>query len=159
MLEKGLRGLSVSLHNAQIAVVSMRTDIELYRSSETSQLQAGIKEAQSLSVKVQEDLKGLQQSTLELQKEGIFMQTAAGFIEFILIFYYSLGAWHLIHEEQFKEAPSLFRFFFGFFVALSMVGIGHFLTVSLKERRFSPWLIPCITVTVVMIILAVYLFK
>jgi len=154
LLEKGLRSLQVTLNNAQTAITSMRMEIELFRSAEAGRLQAEIKEAQNLSVSVQGELKNMQHTTLELQKEGVFLQTAAGFIEFILIFYYSLGAWHLIDIHGFEKASPSFRFIFGLVMGLSMTGMGHFLTDSIKEKRLNPWLLLCLAITVIMLVLA-----
>jgi hypothetical protein len=154
LLEKGLRSLQVTLNNAQTAITSMRMEVELFRSAEAGRLQAEIKEAQNLSVSVQGELKNMQHTTLELQKEGVFLQTAAGFIEFILIFYYSLGAWHLINIHGFEKATPTFRFIFGLVMGLSMTGMGHFLTDSIKEKRLNPWLLLCLAVTVIMLVLA-----
>ena len=154
LLERGLRSLRVTLGNAQTAITSMRMEIELQRSAEAGRLQMEIKEAQHLSVKVQEDLKDMQGTTLELQKKGLLLQTAAGIIEFILILYYSLGAWHFINEEGFAEASPLFRFTFGILMALSLTGMGHFLTVSIRDKRLDRWLLPCLAVTIIMLLLA-----
>ncbi len=44
--------------------------------------------------------------TVELQQESISLQVAAGFIEFIVVFYYTLNSWKILGKEAFSLLPA-----------------------------------------------------
>ncbi|GEM_PF-2644271 len=156
LLEKGVKSLELSLSNARTAIGSIRMDVELHRSAEASRLQSEIKVAQEMTVKLQGDLKDLHRTTLELQKEGVVLQTAAAFIEFILIFYYSLGAWHYISPGSVESALPSFLFFFGLIMGISLTAAGHFLTISLKEKRLDKNFITSILIAIILVLMAAF---
>lgn len=63
---------------------------------------------------------------LELQEEGLALQVGAGFVEFILVFYYSLGSWgHLAGLEHFEAVSALSRGLLVFAFAASVVAATH----------------------------------
>lgn len=63
---------------------------------------------------------------LELQEEGLALQVGAGFVEFILVFYYSLASWeHLAGLEHFEAVSALSRGLLVLFFAISVVAATH----------------------------------
>ena len=63
---------------------------------------------------------------LELQEEGLALQVGAGFVEFILVFYYSLASWeHLAGLERFEAVSALSRGFLVLFFAAAVVAATH----------------------------------
>jgi hypothetical protein len=72
---------------------------------------------------------------LGLQEEAISFQVAAGVLEFIIIFYYSLTSWlHLLGEERFEGIPSPVRFFSIFVFTSFAVIFTHFIGKSFREK-------------------------
>jgi len=109
-----------SAKNAKTAIDVVKSKIELVRSEE--------------SLALQEQTKKLLSQNIMLQEEGISLQVAAGFIEFIILFYYSLSAWeHLISLERFEHISILARFFSVLAFSTSVVVATHFAAKSYKE--------------------------
>ncbi|MHB1390292.1 MAG: hypothetical protein ACYCXF_03525 [Thermoleophilia bacterium] len=73
------RNLDFSRANAQAAIEVVRTQVELLRARE--------------EVAIQEQTRELLTRSVLLQKERLSLQVAAGFIEFVLVFYYLLKSW------------------------------------------------------------------
>jgi hypothetical protein len=72
---------------------------------------------------------------LGLQEEAISFQVAAGVLEFIIIFYYSLTSWlHLLGEERFEGIPSTVRFSSIFVFTSFAVIFTHFIGKSFREK-------------------------
>lgn len=79
---KASERLDESLNNVQAAIVIVGTRVELLRSKEN----------------------------ITLQKEALSLQVAAGFIEFIILFYYALHSWEtLVTPARFERVPAGFR--------------------------------------------------
>jgi len=110
-----------SVKNVKTAIDVVKSRIELVRSEE--------------SLALQEQTKKLLTQNIVLQEEGISLQVAASFIEFIILFYYSLSSWeHLISLENFEHIPVLARFFSVLAFATSVVVCTHFVAKSYKEN-------------------------
>ena len=73
------RNLDFARQNAQAAIEVVRTQVEILRAGEEAAIQQQSQEILSRS--------------LVLQKERLALQVAAGFIEFVLVYYYVLKSW------------------------------------------------------------------
>lgn len=63
---------------------------------------------------------------LELQEEGLALQVGAGFVEFVLVFYYSLASWeHLAGLKHFEAVSALARGLSVLAFAASVVAATH----------------------------------
>jgi len=73
--------------------------------------------------------------TVELQEESISLQVAAGFIEFIVLFYYTLNSWKILGEKAFSLLPSwvLLLTVTGF--CSSVVVFTHSVAQARKEKK------------------------
>lgn len=125
-----------SLSSVEAAIGVVRTQAELLRSRETA-----------IS---QEQTKTLLDQNVHLQKEGVALQAAAGFIEFVIVYYYSLHSWAILAgEELFARLPTgLVAGLVLFFAATALVGT-HFIARVLATRR---WLHPGLVVSAVLLL-------
>jgi len=116
--------LDFSRKNAQAAIEVVRTQVEIMRAGEEAAIQQQSQEILSRS--------------LVLQKERLALQVAAGFIEFVLVFYYVLKSWEGIAGAALvEEIPSLQRLLVvGGFSAAAAVGT-HFLAQTLQTRSLK----------------------
>ncbi|MDO8736534.1 MAG: hypothetical protein Q7K29_05560 [Thermoleophilia bacterium] len=119
--ETELRNLDFSRQNAQAAIEVVRTQVEIMRAGEEAAIQKQSKEILS--------------SSLVLQEERLALQVAAGFIEFVLIFYYVLKSWEGIAGVEPVEhiSPLLRLLVIGSFSASAAVGT-HFLAMAIQHR-------------------------
>ena len=120
--------LDFSRQNAQAAIEVMRTHVELLRAGE----EAGI----------QEQTRQLLSRSLLLQKERLALQVAAGFIEFVVVFYYLLRSWEGIAGMQTLEhiAPVARMMVVGGMSGAAAVGT-HFLAQALQSGSWkNRWL-------------------
>lgn len=110
-----------SIKNAKTALDVIKSRIELIRSEE--------------ALALQEDTGKLMEQNIKIQEQGVSLQAAAGFIEFIILFYYSLASWlHLIGEQKFEEIPAMMRFFTILAFTTSAVIFTHFFAEAYKEN-------------------------
>jgi len=116
--------LDFSRKNAQAAIEVVRTQVEIMRAGEEAAIQQQSQEILSRS--------------LVLQKERLALQVAAGFIEFVLVFYYVLKSWEGIADAAVvEEIPPLQRLLVvGGFSAAAAVGT-HFLAQTLQTRSWK----------------------
>ncbi len=98
--------ISYAIKNTKTAMDTVRTTVDLLRSREN----------------------------IFLQEEAISFQVAAGVLEFIIIFYYSIASWeHLIGTERLDFIPPPVRFISVFLFATFSVVMTHFVGVSYKQ--------------------------
>ena len=99
--------ISFAIKNTKTAIDTVRTSVELLRSREN----------------------------IMLQEEAVSFQVAAGGLEFIIIFYYSLTSWlHLIGEARFELIAPTVRFLTIFLFASASVALTHFVGESFKKK-------------------------
>ncbi|MFQ5801128.1 MAG: hypothetical protein ACE5HH_05360, partial [Candidatus Hydrothermarchaeales archaeon] len=99
--------ISYSIKNTKTAIDTVRANVDLLRSREN----------------------------IFLQEEAVSFQVAAGVLEFIIIFYYSLTSWlHLLGDERFKSIPTPVRFISIFLFASFSVALTHFVGKSYREK-------------------------
>jgi hypothetical protein len=84
-----IKDLAFSRQSAQAAIEVVRTQVELLRAGEEAAIQGQTKELLSRS--------------LLLQQERLALQVAAGFVEFVLVFYYVLKSWEGIVGQELVE--------------------------------------------------------
>ncbi|MBI5869714.1 MAG: hypothetical protein HZB44_01970 [Actinobacteria bacterium] len=116
-----IRNLDFSRQNAQAAIEVVRTQVEIMRAGEEAAIQRQSKELLS--------------SSLVLQEERLALQVAAGFIEFVLIFYYVMKSWEGIAGIEPVEhiSPVVRLLVIGSFSASAAVGT-HFLALAIQRR-------------------------
>ncbi|MHB8858495.1 MAG: hypothetical protein ACYC6Z_03285 [Thermoleophilia bacterium] len=118
--------LEFARQNAQAAIEVVRTQVEILRAGEEAVIQQQSQEILSRS--------------LVLQKERLALQVAAGFIEFVLVFYYVLKSWEgIAGTETFDHVSRLARFVVvGAFSGSAAIGTHYLAQVlqrdSLKSR-------------------------
>ncbi|MCL4474117.1 MAG: hypothetical protein M1455_09310 [Actinobacteria bacterium] len=118
--------LEFARQNAQAAIEVVRTQVEILRAGEEAVIQQQSQEILSRS--------------LVLQKERLALQVAAGFIEFVLVFYYVLKSWEgIAGTETFDHVSRLARFIVvGAFSGSAAIGTHYLAQVlqrdSLKSR-------------------------
>ncbi|MHB8792735.1 MAG: hypothetical protein ACYC6O_05300 [Thermoleophilia bacterium] len=119
-----IRNLDFSRQNAQAAIEVVRTQVEIMRAGEEAAIQKQSKELLS--------------SSLVLQEERLALQVAAGFIEFVLVFYYVLKSWEGIAGVEPVEhiSPAIRLLVIGSFSASAAVGT-HFLAQALQRRSLK----------------------
>jgi hypothetical protein len=110
-----------SLDNAKAAIDVVHTRVALMRSGE--------------SLLLQRQTKGLLDQNILLQEEAISLQAAASFIEFILVFFYSLEAWKALAGEKIHEVPVFGQFGLVFAFAFSVVLATHFSAQALRQKK------------------------
>lgn len=132
------RNLHFSRQNAQAGIEVVRTQVELLRAGEEAAVQAQTKELLSHS--------------LVLQKERMALQVAAGFVEFVLVFYYVLKSWEGIAGLETVEhiSPVNRMAVVGCFAVSAAVGT-HFLAQSLSSRS---WRNPGLWISVAVLVLS-----
>lgn len=116
--------LDFSRGNAQAAIEVVRTQVELLRAGEEAA--------------IQEQSKQLLSRSLVLQKERLSLQVAAGFVEFVLVFYYVLKSWEgVVGATPVEHTPPLLLFFVvGAFSSAAAVGT-HFLAQALHRQTWK----------------------
>jgi FtsZ-binding cell division protein ZapB len=118
------RDLDYSRQNAEAAIEVVRTRVELLRAEEEAA--------------IQEQTRGLLGQILRLQEEGLALQVAAGLIEFVLIFYYTLLSWeHVMGTERAEHLSSLMRLLPILGIAAGAAIGTHFLARSIKNRTWK----------------------
>ena len=115
--------LDFSRQNAEAAIEVVRTQVEILRAGEEAAIQEQSREILSRS--------------LVLQKERLALQVAAGFIEFVLVFYYVLKSWEGIAGAGTVEqiSPLLRLLVVGGFSMSASIGT-HFLAQVLQHRSW-----------------------
>ena len=141
------RHLDFSRRNAQAAIEVVRTQVELLRAGE--------------EVAIQEQSKQLLSRSLVLQRERLSLQVAAGFVEFVLVFYYVLKSWEGVAGTATIEhiTPLVIALVVGSFSVAAAVGT-HFLAQALHKKSWKGiglWLSIAVLVssTAAMVILTV----
>ncbi len=77
--------------------------------------------------------------TVELQQESISLQVAAGFIEFIVVFYYTLNSWKILGREGFAALPAWVVLLVLTAFSSSVVLFTHAVAVARRRgRSFTP---------------------
>lgn len=103
-----------SLHNAKTAIDIIRTQVELARGGQS----------------------------LSLQERTTLFLVAGGFIEFIMVFYYTLHTWNImIGDKRFENLAAPMRFMLAMFFAAALVVATYFAAESIREKRFTQGLI------------------
>jgi hypothetical protein len=116
--------LDFSRQNAQAAIEVVRTQVDLLRAGEEAALQAQTKEILDRS--------------LLLQEERLAIQVAAGFLEFVLIFYYTLKSWEgIAGHEVFDHIPPLLRLTVICGVAAGATLGTHSLAKAIQNKKFN----------------------
>jgi hypothetical protein len=101
------KSISYAIKNVNTAIDTVRTNVDLLRSREN----------------------------IYLQKEAVSFQVAAGVLEFIIVFYYSIASWeHIIGTERIEFIPPQIRFITIFTFALLSVALTHFVGESFREK-------------------------
>lgn len=115
--------LEFSRQNAQAAIEVVRTQVELLRAGEEAA--------------IQDQTRQLLSRSLVLQKERLALQVAAGFVEFVLVFYYVIKSWEAVVGIEPVEhiAPVLRLIVVGGFSASAAVGT-HFLAQTMQSRSY-----------------------
>ncbi|RJQ45684.1 MAG: hypothetical protein C4534_04075 [Gaiellales bacterium] len=114
--------LDFSRGNAQAAIEVVRTQVDLLRAGEEAALQAQTKEILDRS--------------LLLQEERLALQVAAGFIEFVLVFYYTLKSWEgVVGHGIFDHVPSLLRLLVVAGVAAGATIGTHSLAAAIRQKK------------------------
>lgn len=117
------RDLDHSRQNAEAAIDVVRTQIELLRAEEESEIQS--------------QTRGLLDQILKLQEEGLALQVAAGLIEFVLIFYYVLLSWeHLLGITESEHISPIVRIIPVAGIAAGAALGTHFLARSIKNKTW-----------------------
>ncbi|MEW6020095.1 MAG: hypothetical protein AB1760_18715 [Pseudomonadota bacterium] len=116
--------LDMSRQSAQAAIEVVRTQVELLRAGEEAAIQTQMKQ--------------LLTSSLLLQKERVALQVAAGFVEFVLVFYYVLKSWEGVAGLEPVEhlSPWVRLVTVGSFSAAAALGT-HFLAQTLQSGKWS----------------------
>lgn len=116
--------LDFSRQNAQAAIEVVRTQVEIMRAGEEAAIQQQSQEILSRS--------------LVLQKERLALQVAAGFVEFVLVFYYVLKSWEgVVGQEVVEHISPLWRLtVIGGFSAAAALGT-HFLAQALQHQSWK----------------------
>lgn len=119
-----IRNLDFSRQNAQAAIEVVRTQVEIMRAGEEAAIQQQSKELLS--------------SSLVLQEERLALQVAAGFIEFVLIFYYVMKSWEgIAGVELVEHISALIRLaVIGGFSGSAALGT-HFLALAIQHRSLK----------------------
>ncbi|MHB0977407.1 MAG: hypothetical protein ACYC1U_09485 [Candidatus Aquicultorales bacterium] len=100
--------LDESLAGVQAAINVVSTKVELMRSRET----------------------------VGLQKEALSLQVAAGFIEFILLFYYTFHSWEaVVGLERFEHMPAVFRVILTILFSGLSVAFTHEISKRLRGEK------------------------
>jgi hypothetical protein len=106
-LEYTENSLSYGIKSTKTAIDTVRTNIDLLRSREN----------------------------IYLQEESVSFQVAAGVLEFIIIYYYSIASWeHIIGVERLDVIPPPIRFMSILLFASLAVALTHFVGTSYKEN-------------------------
>lgn len=114
--------VDLSLERCQAAITLIHTMVDLLQSERNLDLQ--------------KQNKRLLNQTLNLQEEGVSLQVAATFIEFIIIFYYSTSLWEkLATAEKFHHIPA-----YQVFLTIALFDIGaifltHYIAKWLREKK------------------------
>lgn len=116
--------LDFSRGNAQAAIEVIRTQVELLRAGEEAALQAQTKEILDRS--------------LLLQEERLALQVAAGFIEFVLVFYYTLRSWEgVVGQEIVDHVSPLLRLVIIAGIAAGATIGTHSLASSIQQKKYN----------------------
>lgn len=110
-----------SLDNAKAAIDVVQTRVGLIRSGE--------------SLLLQRETKGLLDQNILLQEEAISLQVAASFIEFVVVFFYTLEAWKALAEDRIRQVPVFGQFGLVFAFAFSVVLATHFSAQALRRKK------------------------
>ena len=141
------RNLDFARQNAQAAIEVVRTQVEILRAGEEAAIQQQSQEILSRS--------------LILQKERLALQVAAGFIEFVLVYYYVLKSWEgIAGTEAFDRMSALVRALaVGAFAGSAAIGT-HYLARVLQRESWKTagfWISAAVLVsaTAVMVMLTI----
>ncbi len=116
--------LNFSRQNAQAAIEVVRTQVELLRAGEEAAIQNQTKELLSRSLLV--------------QQERLALQVAAGFVEFVLVFYYVLKSWEGIAGQNTVDSiPAALRLLIIGGISAGAAAGTHFLARALHRRSMK----------------------
>lgn len=119
-----------SLHNAKTAIEIIRTQVELARGGQS----------------------------LLMQEQTILLMVAGGFIEFMMIFYYTLHTWNiLIGQKRFENLAAPVRFMLAMFLAGAVVTATYFVAEAIREKKLNQGLMYSAGVTLTMLFIMVIL--
>lgn len=121
-LERDAASMQKSVDNARAAIELVQTKAELFRGNETMALQVQTKE--------------LLDQNIEVQHELVALQVAAGVVEFVLIFYYSIKSWESIIPDHATDYlnPFIKILIVGGFSG-SVVTLTHFVAQAVKQKK------------------------
>lgn len=111
-IDREYRLVENAIQNKAVIQV-VQTKVGLIRSSET--------------IALQKDMK-------RLQEEGISLQSAASFIECVIVFYYGLGVWKMLADDVFHHIPASIVFIIISSFALSVTALTHFISKSWMQN-------------------------
>ena len=112
-IDREYRLVENAIQNIRAAIQVVQTKVGLIRSSET--------------IALQKDMR-------RLQEEGISLQMAASFIEFVIVFYYGLGVWKILADDVFHYIPASIVFIIISSFALSVTALTHFIGKSRMQN-------------------------
>ncbi len=78
----------------------------------------------------------LNKEILKLQKRGYTFRVAASFIEFVVVFYYTLAAWKTI-SKNFVYIPTAVKLFLVGMLSVSIVFITHHIAQYISEKKLE----------------------
>ena len=115
--------LNFARRNAQAAIEVVRTQVELLRAGEEAAIQTQTRELLSRS--------------LVVQQERLALQVAAGFVEFVLLFYYVLKSWEgVVGQQTIDQIQPLIRMITVGLMSLGATAGTHFLAGALHRRSW-----------------------
>lgn len=127
--------MKLSLDNARAALGLIQARVELLRSNETMAMQKQTKELLDQNVNV--------------QKELVALQVAAGTVEFVLVFYYVLHSWGgVITEHAFDKINAAAKIIPVALFSASVVAMGHFVAEAIKHKKIDIKLLASIAAAV-----------
>lgn len=95
--------------------------------------------------------------TVGLQRDLVALQVAAGVIEFVVIFYYSIKSWEAVTSKYvFETISSIVKIFSVTLFSVSIVTATHFFAESVKHKKINSKLI--IFIVLAIISLAIMMF-
>ncbi len=78
----------------------------------------------------------LNKEILKLQKRGYTFRVAASFIEFVVVFYYTLAAWKTV-SKNFVYIPTILKLFLVGMLSISIVFITHHIAKYISEKKLE----------------------
>lgn len=138
---QGNEGIIMSFHQKRFerSLEQMKWDFNYYDTI-TKGVRTGLEVIRSMNL-------------TSLQKEGLGFQAAVAVLESVFLFYYSLGIWHLlIEEEKWKHIPILDKAGVGLGLAITLALGSHFFFTK-KNRNYYRI---CLAITLAILVYAIW---